>query len=325
MNDHLKNTVLTVTDSCLILDREVIQTLWSGYGEIVRLKLAGGKIDSVVVKSIVFPDEQQHPRGWNSERSHMRKVHSYDVEMNWYRQWSERCGDECRVAHCYATDSNEQAHALILEDLDSAGYSLRKSELNRQEVSLCLAWLANFHATFMNEPPGGLWPIGSYWYLETRPDEWAAMEEGELKQAASTIDSLLNNARYKTLIHGDAKVANFCFAKGGGAVAAVDFQYVGGGCGMKDVAYLLGSCLSEQVCERWQAELLDEYFLLLRHALSTSNKNIDLDALECEWRRLSPLAWVDFYRFLLGWMPGHWKVNEYSRRMARQVLDRLTT
>jgi len=94
---------------------------------------------------------------------------------------------------------------------------------------------------------------------------------------------------------------------------------------MKDVTYLLGSCLSEQVCEQWQGELLDEYFLLLRHALSTSNENIDLDALEHEWRKLFPLAWVDFYRFLLGWMPGHWKVNEYSRRMTRQVLDRLIT
>jgi len=323
MNDHLKNIVLNVTDSRSIVEQKVIQTLWSGYGEIVRLKLADGKVDSVVVKSIVFPDEQQHPRGWNSERSHMRKVHSYDVEMNWYRQWSERCDDQCRVAHCYATYSNEQAHALILEDLDLAGYSLRKSELNRQEVSLCLVWLANFHATFMNEASDGLWPIGSYWYLETRPDEWAAMEKGELKQAASAIDSLLNNAQYKTLIHGDAKVANFCFAKDGEGVAAVDFQYVGGGCGMKDVAYFLGSCLSEQTCERWQDELLDEYFFLLRQALSTSNKGVDLDVLEREWRRLFPLAWVDFYRFLLGWMPGHWKANEYSRRMAKQVLGGL--
>ena len=322
MNDHLKNIVLNVTESRSIIDKGIIQTLWSGYGEIVRLKLADGKVDSVVVKSIVFPDEQQHPRGWNSERSHMRKVRSYDVEMHWYREWSEHCGDKCRVARCYATYSNEQEHALILEDLDSVGYSLRKSELNRQEVGLCLAWLANFHATFMSETPEGLWPIGSYWHLETRPDEWAAMEEGELKQAASEIDSLLNSTRYKTLIHGDAKVANFCFAKDGD-VAAVDFQYVGGGCGMKDVAYLLGSCLSEKACERWQDELLDEYFLLLRQALSTGNKNVNLDALEREWRRLFPLAWVDFYRFLLGWMPGHWKVNEYSRRMAKQVLDRL--
>jgi len=323
MNDHLKNIVLNVTDSRSIIERKVIQTLWSGYGEIVRLKLADGKADSVVVKSIVFPDEQDHPRGWNSERSHMRKVHSYDVEMNWYRQWGERCGDQCRVAHCYATYSNEQEHALILEDLDLAGYSLRKSELNRQEVGLCLAWLANFHANFMNETPEGLWPIGSYWHLETRPDEWAAMEEGELKQAASAIDALLNNAQYKTLIHGDAKVANFCFSKSGGDVAAVDFQYIGGGCGMKDVAYLLGSCLSEQACEQWQDELLDEYFLLLRQALSARHKAVDLDALESEWRRLFPLAWVDFYRFLLGWMPGHWKENEYSRGMAKQVLAQL--
>jgi Ser/Thr protein kinase RdoA (MazF antagonist) len=60
---------------------------------------------------------------------------------------------------------------------------------------------------------------------------------------AAVIDQVLNNCSYQTIVHGDAKLANFCFSKEG-AVSAVDFQYVGGGCGMKDVAYFLGSCLT---------------------------------------------------------------------------------
>ena len=43
----------------------------------------------------------------------------------------------------------------------------------------------------------------------------------------------------------------------GKAVAAVDFQYVGAGCGMKDVAYLLGSCLDDKGHEALEADLLD--------------------------------------------------------------------
>ncbi|KAJ8377418.1 hypothetical protein AAFF_G00260230 [Aldrovandia affinis] len=31
-------------------------------------------------------------------------------------------------------------------------------------------------------------------------------------------------------------------------------------------------------------------------------------------------AWTDFHRFLLGWMPGHHKVNKYSRRLARELI-----
>ena len=56
---------------------------------------------------------------------------------------------------------------------------------------------------------------------------------------APELDRRLRAARFQTLVHGDAKPANFCFDARRGAVAAVDFQYVGGGCGMKDVAYLL--------------------------------------------------------------------------------------
>ena len=36
-----------------------------------------------------------------------------------------------------------------------------------------------------------------------------------------------------------------------------------------------------------------------------------------------PVAWTDFYRFLQGWSPGHWKLHRYSERLAREVLATL--
>ena len=65
------------------------------------------------------------------------------------------------------------------------------------------------------------------------------------------------NCKFKTIVHGDAKLANFCFSHDLSNVAAVDFQYVGGGCGMKDVAYFLGSCLNDQELRTTENELLD--------------------------------------------------------------------
>ena len=49
----------------------------------------------------------------------------------------------------------------------------------------------------------------------------------------------------------------------------------------------------------------------------------DLLALEEDWRALYPVAWTDFYRFLKGWSPGHWKIHGYSARMTRAALDAL--
>lgn len=168
--------------------------------------------------------------------------------------------------------------------------------------------------------PDGLWPVGTYWHLETRPDELEAMDDAELRAAANHIDRALTDCRFKTIVHGDAKLANFCFSKSGKDVAAVDFQYVGGGCGMKDVVYFLGSCMEERECEKRVPGLLDYYFTELEQSV---DKGVDFVALEKEWREMFAFAWTDFHRFLLGWMPGHWKVNRYSKKLTKEVLHKL--
>jgi len=302
---------------------EVIQSLWSGYGEIVRYALKGADCDSLVMKHVRFPSQVNHPRGWHNNHSHQRKVRSYEVEMNWYQDWAQRCDEHCRVPHCYASQSIADEHVMILEDLDASGFALRKSNVDIHDIQLCLSWLANFHATFMGTETHQLWPVGSYWHLATRPDELAAMDDDVLRDAAPVLDSLLNNCTYKSLIHGDAKLANFCFANDGSAVAAVDFQYVGGGCGMRDVAYLLGSCLSDREHEAYESDLLDYYFTALKQALTRHVSLLDWIELEAEWRSLYPIAQADFYRFLVGWMPTHWKINDYTKRITMNVLANL--
>jgi hypothetical protein len=89
-------------------------------------------------------------------------------------------------------------------------------------------------------------------------------------------------------------------------------------CGVKDVAYLLGSCFDEDELERSVAPMLDLYFAELRGG----SKGFDAEALddvEGEWRGLWSWAVADFQRFLIGWAPGHWKLNGYGSRLASQV------
>jgi hypothetical protein len=316
---QFEELILSITGSSGIEACELLQELWSGYGRILRISLTGGAHASVVVKLISLPLDSRHPRGWNTDRSHARKVKSYEVETRWYRDWSMKCGELCRVPRLLAFDQVGEETLLVLEDLDSAGFPAR----NLSEVKGCLRWLAHFHATFMGEEPKGLWETGTYWHLATRPDEWDALESGPLKDAAEEIDDKLTQATYQTIVHGDAKLANFCFSPSGDGVAAVDFQYVGGGCGMKDVAYLIGSCLSDSECEGQESDLLDFYFKELQAGLLEKQPDLDPEAVIAEWRGLFPVAWTDFHRFLKGWSPGHWKLNSYSERVARSVLEAL--
>ncbi|ELR71518.1 hypothetical protein C900_02581 [Fulvivirga imtechensis AK7] len=211
---------------------------------------------------------------------------------------------------------------LIMEDLNASGYHIRldPDEVTLENAKNCLTWLANFHARFMGVAPLGLWPVGAYWHLDTRPDEWERMENVSLKHAAKDIDDRLQRAKYQTIVHGDAKLANFCFSETS-AVAAVDFQYVGKGCGMKDVAYFISSCFDEEASAIHESELLGHYFKQLEVTL---DNKIDYQQVKDEWSLLYPYAWADFYRFLDGWSPGHWKMHDYSKRLTQQVIDELT-
>ncbi len=334
----LEATILRATAARAIVGTEDVQRLWSGYGQIVRYHIEGGPHTSVIVKHVRWPDRPHHPRGWGTDRSHQRKIRSYQIESSWYDRYAQLCSDGCRVPRCLALEARSDEVVMVLEDLNGSGFAGRRQQVSPAEVDACLLWLASFHATFLGRCPDGLWPTGTYWHLATRPDELNALEDGPLKRAAAVIDRQLGDSPFQTFVHGDAKLANFCFDADGRRAAAVDFQYVGGGCGMKDVAYFIGSCYDEDDCERLAPGLLDRYFELLRAELVRtdlvrtelartelvrSGAAIDVDALEEDWRNLYPVAWTDFYRFLQGWSPGHWKLHRYSERLAREVLASL--
>lgn len=318
----LTAAILRATGATRISAFSRVQTLWSGYGEILRVALEGaGCPQSVVVKRVRWPSEATHPRGWATSRSHERKVRSYEVEANFYRHHATKSDAHLRVPTLIAEQPLDDGVFLILEDLDSAGFTGRRTTLSDSEVDACLRWLAHFHATHLNASPDGLWPTGTYWHLQTRPDELAKIAGTPLHAAAATLDAKLRDTPFQTLVHGDAKVANFCF--GPRSVAAVDFQYVGGGCGIKDVAYFIGSCFDEDACQLRQEELLDRYCSHLHTAVARRHPAVDGDALCQQWRELYPVAWTDFYRFLAGWSPDHWKVHAYTKRLSAQVLGAL--
>ena len=359
MNTFPLDRVAKLAHAAAAQEIESVQSLWSGYGQIMRVRLLGSSKastrspsqnppETAIVKHVCPPERRRHKYGWEGDVSHQRKLHSYDNETNFYRNASEHCNEDCRVPNLLGADSagaESQTRAgtdgisntdwlLVMEDLDAAGFHLRHRNVTDVQAKACFSWLANLHAIFLHDTTDQsqtspaeehqLWPTGTYWHLETRPDEFAVMEDGSLKRAAAKIDTALNNARFQTLVHGDAKLANFCFAEDD-RVAAVDFQYVGGGCGMKDVAYFISSCFSDAECEQREQALLDNYFQQLETALKDRQQvtPIAFANIEAEWRKLYAFAWADFYRFLAGWSPGHWKMHGYSQRVTQAVLNQL--
>jgi hypothetical protein len=309
---------------------ERVQALWSGYGEILRATLVDSSMTPVIVKYVIPPSGTTLSSA--EARSHRRKLRSYEVERAFYRSYAGRTDPNARVASALHVGTDGNRTLLVLEDLDAAGFGLRPERVSEHELAACLRWLAHFHARFLGVRPESLWNVGTYWHLGTRPDELAALRDDDVRRAAPVLDERLNGARFRTLVHGDAKLQNFCFADAGDAVAAVDFQYVGGGVGVKDVAYCLTSCFTPRELERDAEKHLNTYFRELRAAIEARRTDrapealedaADVDALETEWRELYPLACADFYRFLLGWSGGRESRDPYLEGITRRVLARI--
>jgi|GEM_PF-1021435 len=281
MKHGVEALIISATGASRCGETEVLQSLWSGYGSILRYELEGVNRRSVIVKHVSPPPTTQHPRGWSTDRSHARKLKSYQVETAWYQHYAERCGARCRVPECLGVETEGDEVLLLLEDLDASGYGERRRSVNEAEMKACLTWLANFHANFLGSSADALWECGTYWHLATRPDELSKLSTADpaLWRGASAIDAKLQRSPFQTLVHGDAKLANFCFAADRAAVAGVDFQYVGRGCGMKDVAYFIGSCCDESACERQTPAGVQRgrgstgsgCYLLIRHRGSTGS------------------------------------------------------
>lgn len=326
----IPNRILQTISQAISADRvthiEVIQPLWGGYGQLFRAYVTGKQYSSVIVKYICLPQPESHPRGWNTPLSHQRKLQSYQVEVNWYQHYANNHTQQqfSPLPRCLYVDQQANETLLVLQDLHTLGFTHVRKNATSTTILACLTWLGHFHAKYMHVEPKWLWPIGTYWHLDTRPDELAALPDSPLKSAAHLIDDALKQCPFQTLVHGDAKLANFCFSQNDHA-AAVDFQYIGQGCGMKDVIMLLSSVLSYHEPEALINGYLNHYFAALTQGLAECHPLIDPLEVQQKWRPLYCVAWADFQRFIKGWSVEHFKINSYTETLTEQAIKQLAT
>lgn len=329
-----KNAICLSAQSEKISTITPMQSLWAGQGELARVSLLKKTVNgqaeykSVVIKQIISTATQEHPRGWNTLLSQQRKYDSYQVELNWYREFDHFFKPNMatmRIPELIYSESSEYEMLLVLEDLAvdlpirfTSGKDDRPTDI---QIFACIRWLAQFHARFMNHDASGLWETGGYWHLDTRPDEWQAMPTCALKHLANDVNEQLASCPYQTLVHGDAKLANFCFDDTGEHVAAVDFQYVGQGPGVKDLMLFLSSVMPDHRLLKEASLFVDDYFVQLSIALKQWQVDINADDVIASWRPLYAFAWADFNRFLTGWSPNHWKIGKYCAQQTKMALQ----
>ena len=247
--------------------------LWGGYGNIT----SSGEF---IRKQVKLPD--------GSGVGHERKKRSYIVERHFYKHY--KCEGIARVKEV-------GEDYIVMQDL-SIEYPL---QFNSSHTMTVIKWLARFHRTFWNDPAEELWPERGYWYLSTRMEEYASLDD-EWKVIAVEADARIKSIpeKYLTIIHGDAKSANMLFNE---TCVMYDFQYVGRGPGVRDVVYFLISSVPnlDEALEREALQLYASYF----------DYPFDLMMQHYNW------CLIDYHRFMLGW--GLWGNHRYSAYKASLI------
>lgn len=319
-----------------------VTTLWAGYGcvnEVIvtHTTTAGEKASVRLMLKRVSP-----PANKDGE-SHRRKVKSYDVEADFYRKIApDLVARGIAVPRPIVVNTGDHLELLMTDLRVTHPRSFTSGGF--EESSAALTLLAQIHAMYWEiSLPGGLWPEGSYWHLQTRLGELAGIRDERVRRSARALDRRLRgldsngeviSAARRTLVHGDPKGANLLLSLPGDhsgvqgsqlSAAAYDFQYTGGGLGARDVAHILTAAVDEETLDEKEDELLECYHNALVTALRLrGDPEGEAAANKCRLETLRDeveLTAADYHRFLHGW--GMWGNCEWVARKAEKCLDRL--
>jgi serine/threonine protein kinase len=253
---------------------------------------------------------------------------SYKIEYNFYKDELIRNKvNENNLSipnlYCFEEDKKFQYMSFFMNDI-SINHQEHPEGPNITQAKIALEWLAKWHSLFWMEHwnwPKDLWKEGNFWVLnrkgknnlQTIPQTWnsliknlnkkysyVAQEKGfhdfgkRITNAAQGLYQVLNNTRYRTIIHGDFKPANMFFNNDSCSVC--DFQFSGAGVPLQDVVYFLFPDALMNFSGN-EEKLLKYYFDTL--------KSIGIDSMDFKLCvKLYELCQLDYLRYLLenGWM-----------------------
>ncbi|KAJ5984514.1 hypothetical protein N7481_006613, partial [Penicillium waksmanii] len=340
-------------------------------------KAKAGDTFQLILKLISPPKNSSSSTAGQPDEGHLRKMFSYEVEQYFYRHIVPSL-DGLGVAKCLVSTSGSEPKpdqltgcmAILMADLRST-YPV--SGEKRSVLSSAQEYARRAKAVGKDEDDsesenkneiasGNVWLNGGYTYLATRRKEYASLVEddssewsrafcepfstslGSVSGSSSTAElaalCLTPQGRaMESLIHGDVKSENLFTSESGDDVAFFDFQYVGLGLGVCDLAKLftcsvpvdmlldggnpesrsrsgyyqdlpdsLAMCAGEKI-------LLERYRASLLRGKEQNSEFYDWDLFVRHWET----ALVDWCRFQASW--GFWGNTEWLEARVRFILD----
>jgi hypothetical protein len=263
----------------------------------------------------------------------------YAVELGWYRDLSGDVEIRCPAVYHARIADNGIDFVLLLEDCAPAaqGDQLRGGDL--QQIEAAVLESAALHAPFWGRAEALDWPwlrFGEQTAATFRAGLPALYQGFRERYAARLPAEILamgeefvaRFARYSayqpaapTLVHGDYRVDNLLFYPGDPRPVVVDWQTVGIGSGLADVAYLLGTSIADPA-----VRAAEERRLVSRYVAALGERGVEADPALC-WEEYRRYAFAGFMMAVFASANverterGDEMFALMAERPARQVLD----
>ncbi|MGN7779440.1 phosphotransferase [Mycolicibacterium sp. 22603] len=261
-------------------------------------------------------------------------IRLYDREVTFYNEVATAAPVHTPRAHFAEFDSENGEFLIVMEDVGALENADQVAGLSIDRARAVLAETARFHAWGWDTTPSvtehpaflslddarmaGLFSAGT-------AAGWAVFGQHGRAAVPADLENVINDYSASaphllaaltaptTLVNGDLRADNLFFAEDGSHVT-VDFQFTGRGCGMWDVAYLVGQGMSPMERDGREIELV-------RHYLTTlAGLGIDYP-FDLAWRQFQ-IATVVQIALPLSAMMSWDNVNDRGRELLQVLMER---
>ena len=238
----------------------------------------------------------------------------YTLELGWYRDLAGEAKVACPRCLHLESENDDLDFVLLLEDLAPARQGDQLAGASLGQIEAALKQAAGLHAPFWGNGRAGayewlapnenstsmirmllpaLYPQFRERYAERlSPD---ILEMGETFVAR--LDGYLGRApAVTTLQHRDFRIDNILFAPGDEQAFVVDWQTLGVGAGVADVAYLIGTSIADPAVRKREEARLVEFYAQELAAFGVAAKRDEL------WREYRLYAFSGFLMAILASM-----------------------
>ncbi|PHH74399.1 hypothetical protein CDD82_4953 [Ophiocordyceps australis] len=360
--EHIAHNLLTQVHLRLVSCTE-LQSLWADYGHICAIEArdAADKRVPLILKLISPPSASRQEEG-HLRKVLSYQVEQYFYTHIAPRLPPDVPVATCLAS----TQHQHETAMLLTDLRPRFPLAAGKRELlSPRQVDAVVDWLAIFHASsaafFVPASPHafvlpplqeaerktttrGLWLNGGYTYLATRRSEYASLAADEQSEWSAAFCSPFDagseasvaelaatfltpcGRSFESLIHGDVKSENLFSTTQGDAVALFDFQYVGLGLGVCDLAKLFTCSVPPELLHVSPAASFNELPMsqgeeaLLKVYLDTfaSRHQPPIDYDWNDFVRHWETALVDWCRFQASW--GFWGNTDWLQARVRLIL-----